>query len=132
MIRLTVLLLLAMLTVMSAATVTMTSLTSEIFHETSEALQETLFDYTRIWNMFFVILLLLTNLPIVLSCIRRKLKIENSILLAVILLLYADYSFFTSGVSFYQGDRFNIVWMPMLMVAICIYFHTLKSKANCS
>lgn len=77
-----------------------------------------LFGITRIWNMLFVICLLILNFVYAVRLIRRTLHPNKVFLLQFLLLLYADYIFVTAGTSFYQGDRFNIVWMPAVLIIL--------------
>lgn len=71
---------------------------------------------SRILNMFFVLLLLVCIPFFVLHFLKSTNKL--TLLLPGILLFYCFYCWFTSGISFYQGDRFNVVWMPVLVIFI--------------
>lgn len=92
---------------------------SKIFNK---EIRKRLFDYTRIWNMLFVIALILMNIFLIIQNIRKKIVWTKIIVLSLILLVYCDYSFATSGISYFQGDRFNVNWIPMLLMSIFIYF----------
>lgn len=83
-------------------------------------LQNKLFDYTRIWNMLSVICLLILCVQQLYMIIRR-----GSFNWTYILTAMAAYLWITSGISFFQGDRFNIVWMPL--VAIILVFSFVKN-----
>ena len=94
----------------------------------NKEIQKRLFDYTRIWNMLFVIVLALTNVFLLVLFIRKKINWNNDgSFLSSIILFYCNYCFVTSGISYFQGDRFNVVWMPMLLIFIFINFRTIKN-----
>lgn len=93
----------------------------------NHAIRKRLFDYTRIWNMLFVITLFLMNLLIIFHFISKEIHKNRILFLSFFLLIFCDYSYITSGISFFQGDRFNVIWMPMLVVFIFIYFTPRKN-----
>jgi|GEM_PF-3166483 len=75
-----------------------------------------LYGLSRILNMIFVILLFvcLGIIGFRFFTISRK----KQLIFPAILLSFCGYCWLTSGVSFFQGDRFNIVWMPVLVLFI--------------
>jgi hypothetical protein len=86
---------------------------------------------SRILNMFFVVLLFFC---IVLFGFRFfTARQKKQLFFPAILLAYCGYCWVTSGVSFFQGDRFNIVWMPILVIFIFQFFsfshHEKSSRA---
>lgn len=94
----------------------------------NKEIQKRLFDYTRIWNMLFVIVLALTNVFLLVLFIRKKINWYNEgSFLSSIIFIYCNYCFVTSGISYFQGDRFNVVWMPMLLIFIFINFRPIKN-----
>lgn len=79
------------------------------------------FNITRIFNMLFVGLLILAFLiGIYVSFLNRQYSFSVSILtkIAPFEILFCLYAFLISGVSFFQGDRFNVIWMPFLIPAL--------------
>jgi hypothetical protein len=93
----------------------------------NHAIRKRLFDYTRIWNMLFVITLFFMNLLIIFHFISKEIHKNRILFLSLFLLIFCDYNYITSGISFFQGDRFNVIWMPMLVVFIFIYFTPRKN-----
>ena len=85
-----------------------------------------LFDYTRIWNMLFVVAMLLFNIFLLIKIFGKKIEVNSATLLSFIILFYCDYCFITSGISYFQGDRFNVIWMPMLLTSIMLFFSKKK------
>ncbi|MBL7765832.1 MAG: hypothetical protein JNJ58_07060 [Chitinophagaceae bacterium] len=77
------------------------------------------FHISRMLNMLYCILLLCAMVIFPTIYLRRKRWIslwQNAA--GILVMLYCFYQFFSSGVSFWQGDRFNIVWMPLLSIGI--------------
>lgn len=95
----------------------------------SKWLQEKLFDYTRIWNMLMVILLMVMNGVITFVLIKKRQEINHVLFFLITVLIYADYCFFTSGLSYFQGDRFNVVWMPLLFVMAIISLKVFRKSS---
>lgn len=82
------------------------------------------YDSSRIYNMVSVILLMVCNSYIFVCILRRK-KIAS--LSVIIIFLLCNYLFFSAGISFYQGDRFHIVWMPLLCIGMALLHNHTKS-----
>ena len=78
------------------------------------------YDLTRIWNMVYVIALILTSVMCFVFWIRHALDKVFSPQLFMIMgwLSFSLFTFVITGVSFYQGDRFNVIWMPFLIPAV--------------
>ena len=89
-------------------------------------IRKRLFDYTRIWNMFFVIAMVLFNIFLIIKIFGKKIEINSAVFLSFILLFYCNYCFITSGISYFQGDRFNVIWMPILLTSIMLFFSKKK------
>ena len=92
------------------------------------------FTITRIWNMLFVIGLIcgvfysLSNLIIHRHNISVLLSVPSVYAIQLVFCLYA---FLISGVSFYQGDRFNIIWIPFLLTSLLgLYRKRNSTKKN--
>lgn len=89
------------------------------------------FNITRIWNMLFVVGLLcgvlfsLTHLFIHRHRIPELLSVPSN---AGLQLCFCLYAFLISGVSFYQGDRFNILWIPFLVPSLIGLYRNVKSN----
>lgn len=83
---------------------------------------------SRMLNMLFVLLMLVCVGFFVLRLILSKNK--SAYIFPAILLFYCFYCWFTSGVSFFQGDRFNIVWMPVLVIFIFQFYNASISKPS--
>lgn len=79
------------------------------------------FNITRVFNMVYIVGLL----SIALFGYRKNRAVISSnpyAILATILLTFSLFAFLISGVSFYQGDRFNVIWMPFLIPIMAIIF----------
>lgn len=86
----------------------------------SSNLPRTFFNITRVFNMTYIIGLILIGIYAFRK--RQSLFINTYTILASLLISYCLFAFFISGVSFYQGDRFNIIWMPWLIPAIAMLY----------
>jgi hypothetical protein len=89
-------------------------------------IRKRLFDYTRIWNMLFVVAMVLFNIFLIIKIFGKKIEVNNAVFLSFILLFYCNYCFITSGISYFQGDRFNVIWMPMFLLSIMLFFSKKK------
>lgn len=96
----------------------------------SPKLKNKVFDYTRIWNMLYILLLAFLNIFLTLQFFFHKKDFYTNpqIILVTICVFLCNYIFFLSGISFFQGDRFNVVWMPICLLAFIISFSYLKPK----
>lgn len=76
--------------------------------------------HVTLWqNKLFSLLALVTPVLILLIAIRRKTGVPQlKFIIAITVMLL--YYFFTSGISYWQGDRFSQVWYPGLII-ILIY-----------
>jgi hypothetical protein len=85
-------------------------------------------DSTRIWNMLYIVGLLFFTIAAIIYYFKKRLDLKNPIVqFALTLLLICNYIFLTSGISYFQGDRFHNVFFPILCIAFaCIY----KSRKN--
>lgn len=82
---------------------------------------------SRIINMLFVIALLVITPMFIIRFLRTKPK--KKYFFSGVLLLYCFYCWFTSGISFFQGDRFNIIWMPLFVIFLFSFF-SLKNEST--
>jgi hypothetical protein len=73
----------------------------------SNFLQSEFFNITRIFNMIFLAALFCCNIIFIFQLLRRQISF---LLFNTLLLLFGNYMFVTSCISFWQGDRFNVVW----------------------
>ncbi len=86
--------------------------------EKQNIFQQRYFEITRIFNMGFCLALILAH--VVWLFAWRKLLFVSPIIYLVI--LFADYSFVTSCMSFWQGDRFNMVWFMLITVTLFFFY----------
>lgn len=87
------------------------------------------FNISRIFNMIYSILLLLSFVLLPILLMKPKFRMtfwQNTP--GMIIMLYCLYQFFSSGVSFWQGDRFNIVWMPLLSIGLISWLPYIRMK----
>lgn len=99
----------------------------------SEWIKTKFFDWTRIWNMIFISFLLLSALVIwvqIATTVIRTRKWQVRDQFAFLLLSFSVFAFLISGVSFYQGDRFNVIWMPFLIPALVYWFVPKKKNTT--
>jgi hypothetical protein len=86
------------------------------------------YDITRIWNMVLSVLMILSGF-LLLYLFLRKRKMESPIeILSLILLVYCGYSLFITGVTYFQGDRFAIAWMPFVKLLTVFQLKTILKK----
>jgi hypothetical protein len=76
--------------------------------------------------MLFVVAMVLFNIFLVIKIFGKKIEVNNAVFLSFILLFYCNYCFITSGISYFQGDRFNVIWMPMFLLSIMLFFSKKK------
>lgn len=86
--------------------------------EEQNIFQRRYFDITRIFNMGFCLALILAHI-VCLFAWRKRLFVSPIIYLII---MFADYSFVTSCMSFWQGDRFNMVWFMAITVALFFFY----------
>ncbi len=96
----------------------------------NEATRKAVFNYTRIWNMLFGGILVLSSLYFMLSMKKLFHKRPSYLVFLMLLYSYCYYSILISGVSFYQGDRFNVGWMPFLPIILCLLLPSKRSTRN--
>lgn len=87
-----------------------------------------LFNITRIFNMLFVIGLIFYNFIFLYSYLKHKLRTDNTFKILTWLLILTNYLWIVSGVSFWQGDRFNVVWFPLFVIILSISFNIFRSQ----
>jgi hypothetical protein len=86
------------------------------------------YDISRIWNMLLSILLILNGFIVLFVFVRRR-KMESTIeKLSLVLLVYCGYSLFITGVTYFQGDRFAIAWMPFVILLTVFQLKTILTK----
>jgi len=86
------------------------------------------YDISRIWNMLLSIIMILNGFILVFVLLRKR-KFERPIeILSLILLVYAVYSFLITGVSYFQGDRFAIAWMPFVILLTVFQLKSILTK----
>lgn len=86
------------------------------------------YDITRIWNMLLSILMILNGFLLMYFFLRKR-KLETSIeILCLILLVYSGYAIFITGVTYFQGDRFAIAWMPFVILLTVFQLKTILKK----
>ncbi len=74
-------------------------------------------DISRFYNIAFILILLGCTFYFISVIVQRQVEIKTGSTLFILLLLaICNYIFFTSGVSFFQGDRFHIVFMPLVVL----------------
>jgi hypothetical protein len=87
------------------------------------------FNITRVFNMVYIVVLL----SIAFFAFRKRKAVIPSkpyAVLALILLTFSLFAFLISGVSFYQGDRFNVIWMPFLIPIMAMMFTQFSVKKH--
>lgn len=86
------------------------------------------FNITRMFNMVYIVGLFF----IAIVGFRKRQAVITShpyAVMVVLLLTFSLFAFLISGVSFYQGDRFNVIWMPFLIPLIAMIFSQKKQSA---
>ncbi len=89
----------------------------------SEKIQQYLIAYTKGWNILYSFLLITVCSFSIFRCNKKN-------YIAYILLFFCFYHFIISGISNGEGDRFNIVWMPMFITAFFILFFRKKAETD--
>lgn len=87
------------------------------------------FHFTRVFNMLNIGLLIITSLIVLVSLLRKRAH-QAGLLVAPLLL--CNYLFFTAGISYWQGDRFNAVWFPILYMCIGLLFKSNRIQEKSS
>lgn len=93
-------------------------------------LKKKVYDYTRVWNMLCIILLAFLNIFLIFQYFfdKKNFYTNTKLIFVSLCVFLCNYIFFLSGISFFQGDRFNVVWMPICLVAFIICYSNLWSK----
>lgn len=96
----------------------------------SPILKKKIYDYTRIWNMLHILLLAFLNIFLIYQFFfdKKSFYTKPQFIFVTLCVFLCNYIFILSGISFFQGDRFNVVWMPICLVALIICFSHLCSK----
>ncbi len=81
---------------------------------------------TKIQNFFYSFSLILT--PFFLYYFRKKIVNKRLFYLQLSLLFLAFYIILISGISFAQGDRFNIVLVPIALLNIALMYPFIRPK----
>jgi hypothetical protein len=82
-------------------------------------IQKKLIFITKLYNTLFFYILMLTTLLFLFALVLKKYKKTIGILILLFISI-SFYTFFTSGISLGEGDRFNIVWHPFCLVAMVL------------
>jgi hypothetical protein len=92
----------------------------EVPNLNNETARKAFFNYTRIWNMLMGAILIISTVYF-LIIIRKLYRIHQARFFFIVLLFsYCYYNILISGASFYQGDRFNVVWMPFVLIILSL------------
>ncbi len=90
----------------------------EVPNFNNETSRKAFFNYTRIWNMLMGAILFISTIYFLASFRKLYREHKERLYFIVLLFLYCYYNILISGVSFYQGDRFNVVWMPFVLIIL--------------
>lgn len=85
---------------------------------------------TKYQNYFICRLLLLFSAVWLYFSIRYFKRLPPLYYWMSIVLLTTNYFFFVSGISFWQGDRFNFVWYHLLFICVAYFVHHFKQIKN--
>jgi hypothetical protein len=92
----------------------------EVPNFNNQTSRKAFFNYTRIWNMLMGTILFISTIYFLASIRKLYREHKERLYFSVLLFSYCYYNILISGVSFYQGDRFNIVWMPFVLIILSI------------
>lgn len=92
----------------------------EVPNFNNETSRKAFFNYTRIWNMLMGTILFISTIYFLASFRKLYREHKERLYFSVLLFSYCYYNILISGASFYQGDRFNIVWMPFVLIILSV------------
>lgn len=79
-------------------------------------------------KLFSFLMLIMLGIQAVYTMVRRK-SLPVNFTLIIVLNLITAYFFFTAGISFWQGDRFSIVWYPLFTISALYFIRQFSSKS---
>ena len=83
---------------------------------------------TALQNKLSCLLLLMVTLANAFGLAVRRLRHHKHYYCACTLNLVALYLYAASGISFWQADRFNIVWYPLLLFCLAFHIHWISKE----
>ena len=93
-----------------------------------EALKTNVNNITSFQNKVFCSLMFIMSLVVFISFLFHRPFRNRDLIFTGILNIIMIYLFLASGISFWQADRFNIVWYPLLMICFPCLFKYLLTK----
>ncbi|MEZ5045809.1 MAG: hypothetical protein R2831_02345 [Chitinophagaceae bacterium] len=85
-------------------------------YEGNKKISRQVFLITRVFTILSVVLLLFANLFVLITYYRNRISDWPLWWLICV----CNYLFFSAGISFWQGDRFVIIWIPTLIFCLSV------------
>lgn len=90
----------------------------------AKSTDERIFNLSRAINLCYSLLLMIITLVVLLLWVSgHRIQKHTDFLHVLFLLAVCCFLFFSSGISFWQGDRFHVPWMPVCGIVLGILCH---------
>ncbi len=85
---------------------------------------------TRYENILMTLLLFVNWLGLLIVAFKTKFSFKTEFTSVIIIQLFCSYYLITSGISFWQGDRFNYIFAPLTLIVTAYLYQTLSPTRN--